>query len=417
MKRDIQEVLDQCVESILNGTSTLDECILKLDGEMRSEVEPMLFAVQRVVRDGNVEPDPIQKQAGRDHLLKAVDQKRWETGIERTVLLKRQDRKRINKPRKMMMRLAVVMGAMMALSSATVALADQSLPGSPLYPVKRAVENAKISLTLSEDAKKLLYLQAAENRMDELEKLDSDDSNCPGVLDDMADSLTKATSLSGNDVDKDNVGRDGAKNQAVDNTKNQTDSHKNNQIKKRIEAIKKRSAGLLTIKLKLHSKEIEPEIERKLERLGIIANHKAVKKDKGETEATGAEGVAEEGNTDKRKAGNSSEVTNKLSVNDQDNSHKLENGSSIGSDTGIKKENARSMKNEITTDSSQPTSKNQNTEKTTVVTKTTETTVGKRTVVDKDDEKKTKSTLKKSGNEKSTETTDNSKQNKSKKTK
>ncbi|MBI4733700.1 MAG: hypothetical protein HY779_02605 [Rubrobacteridae bacterium] len=288
MKRDIQEILDECVESMINGKATLDECIHRLDKGLRSEVEPMLFAVNRIVSDADVKPDQQRKAAGKDRLLAAVEQKRWESGIERAALLTGPTRMEMRKksPRRLMMRLALVTGFMMALSSVTVAMANESLPGSPLYPVKRAVENAKIGLTFDEGNKKLLYMQVAENRMEELEKLDGDDENYPEVLEDMNESLEKATtqnaiqatSVESNENSKENNAEGNV--QYIDdngNVKLSEEDAKLAQIEKRLNAIKERSA-LLAAKLETASPDRRIKIERKLERLEQIAIKKAEKK-------------------------------------------------------------------------------------------------------------------------------------------
>ncbi len=50
----------------------------------------------------------------------------------------------------------------------TVWAAGQSLPGSPLYPVKLAIERARVSASLSEDSRLQLQTQLADARLQEL---------------------------------------------------------------------------------------------------------------------------------------------------------------------------------------------------------------------------------------------------------
>jgi hypothetical protein len=262
MKRDIQQVLDECVESMLNGTATLEECVSRLGNEMRAEVEPMLFAVQRVVKDADVKPNEIKKQSGKTVFLAAVEQKRWESGIERDVLLER----KIGKdPYVLLKRLAVLMVAVIALSGATVAMASESLPGNLLYPVKRAVENTKINLTADGGNKRLLYMQAAENRMNELEKLEKDDANYAVVMQDMAESLEKATGgITGETNGQDNA----AGVQTVLQPRIQE------QLNERLAEVEKRSEANIEKKLHMFTPGLKPLVERELARLNKLKNKK-----------------------------------------------------------------------------------------------------------------------------------------------
>jgi hypothetical protein len=262
MKRDIQQVLDECVESMLNGTATLEECVSRLGNEMRAEVEPMLFAVQRVVKDADVKPNEIKKQSGKTVFMAAVDQKRWESGIEREVLLD----KKIGKDHYLLLkRLAVMMGAIIALSGATVAMASESIPGNLLYPVKRAVENAKINMTPEGGNKRLLYMQAAENRMDELEKLEKDDANYAVAMQDMAESLEKATAgIAGGVDDQGNAGS----NQIILQPRIQE------QLNERLAEVEKRSEANIEKKLHMFTPGLKPLVERELARLNKLKNKK-----------------------------------------------------------------------------------------------------------------------------------------------
>jgi hypothetical protein len=255
----------------------------------------MLFAVNRMVSDADVKPDQQKKAASKDKLMAAVEQKRWESGIERATLLgtpttmTRMERRAKN-PRRLMTRLALVTGFMFAMSSVTVAMASDSLPGSPLYPVKRAVETAKVGLTFDEGNKKLLYMQIAENRMDELEKIDSDDDGYPQIIEDMNKSLEKATiqplAQAGVSATEDETNKTtgvGGQNEDVSNNTGSTlskiDEAKLAQIEKRLNAIKKRSV-VLGSKLETSSPAKKFIIERKLHRLEIITEKATDKKDK-----------------------------------------------------------------------------------------------------------------------------------------
>jgi hypothetical protein len=66
----------------------------------------------------------------------------------------------------------IVVAVILALvSSSTVAMARESLPGTPLYPVKLALEKGQLLLTFDKKANLRLKLQQAEERLKEIRKL------------------------------------------------------------------------------------------------------------------------------------------------------------------------------------------------------------------------------------------------------
>ena len=77
-------------------------------------------------------------------------------------------------------RLAAAIGGLAIVGATTgMAVASQSaLPGDPLYPLKRAIENAQTGVQVDEDAKGKTLLDNAAGRLEEVEQLsrESDDS-------------------------------------------------------------------------------------------------------------------------------------------------------------------------------------------------------------------------------------------------
>jgi hypothetical protein len=76
-------------------------------------------------------------------------------------------------------RLAAAIGGLAIVGASTgMAVASQSaLPGDPLYPLKRAIENAQTGVQVDEDAKGKTLLDNASGRLDEVDRLsrESDD--------------------------------------------------------------------------------------------------------------------------------------------------------------------------------------------------------------------------------------------------
>jgi hypothetical protein len=77
-------------------------------------------------------------------------------------------------------RLAAAVGGLAIVGASTgMAVAAQSaLPGDPLYPLKRAIENAQTGVQVNEDAKGKTLLENASGRLEEVDRLsrESDDA-------------------------------------------------------------------------------------------------------------------------------------------------------------------------------------------------------------------------------------------------
>lgn len=97
-------------------------------------------------------------------------------------------------------RLATAVGGLALVgASAGMAVASQSaLPGDPLYPLKRAIENAQTGVQADEDAKGLTLLENAAGRLDEVDALsrESDDAETiSATLQAFSDQASEASEL------------------------------------------------------------------------------------------------------------------------------------------------------------------------------------------------------------------------------
>lgn len=97
-------------------------------------------------------------------------------------------------------RIAAAVGglALVGASSGLAAAAQTSLPGDPLYPLKRAIENAQTGLTMGDEAKGATLLSNAQDRLDELNRLAArgdDEATVSQTLDDFSTQATEASDL------------------------------------------------------------------------------------------------------------------------------------------------------------------------------------------------------------------------------
>lgn len=206
MKRNINDILDECVDAIKRKEKTVEEC-LRSNEDRRSELEPMLIASSILIENSGVVPDAKSKQETRDRLLAVVEKKRWEASIERVSLNEGTpgDRRWIgpaNSWRRMFRRMVIVMAATGLLSGTTLAMAQESLPGSILYPVKLAVEKARIALAKDKDAKSKLYIEAAQERMSELRRMKKDDAHHSELVKVATENIKAAERILDGKVDK-----------------------------------------------------------------------------------------------------------------------------------------------------------------------------------------------------------------------
>jgi len=197
VKRDIIDVLDECAEAIINNEKTLEEC-LDAYKEERSALEPLLVSALRLREAATIEPNFERKRAARERLLAAVEHKAWETGVERQnmpQISKRSPKTSIwSRP---FAKLGIVTLVFAMLSSGTIVMAKGSLPGTPLYPVKLAVEKARVGVAGSDEKKAALYLDFASERVDELEALEKDNKNNPALMRAVAKNIEAARTASG----------------------------------------------------------------------------------------------------------------------------------------------------------------------------------------------------------------------------
>jgi len=197
MKRDINNILNDCIGAIINNEKTLEECLL-LFNEERNELEPMLKAALSLIEAGQITPNAERKQQARERLMAAVDQKRWEVGIER-VPMEEKTTVGAGRLRTVFRRLGVITLVFAILSGGTLAMAKESLPGSPLYALKLTAEEARIRLASDDNEKARLYLEAAGKRISELEKIGKDDKSSAGLIDSIAKNIEAANLAAGDE--------------------------------------------------------------------------------------------------------------------------------------------------------------------------------------------------------------------------
>lgn len=173
MRRDIENILDDCLTPLLLEGKRLEDCLAQYS-DHRSQLEPLLRLAKEIRELPRPEPRPGALRATQARVREAAIPKRcpepvegegtrrggllfpWLAGPRVSLAFARG--------------LAVVIAVAVIGFSTVVASAD-SLPHSPLYPVKRTTERVQLLLTLNPGGKAYLHLAFAERRLNETMRL------------------------------------------------------------------------------------------------------------------------------------------------------------------------------------------------------------------------------------------------------
>ncbi len=168
-------VLNECLEALRAGAS-VDECLARYPDNAR-ELEPLLRVAVRLRVAEPLTLGPAAHATGRQKLGAAVEAKAAAAG----------ERARPAESLKLRLqtwlwpldirplpRLAMAFEALLIVAfvgGVFVAMSARSLPGQPLYPVKRAMESVSVALTPDAASQARLHLTLAERRLAEAETL------------------------------------------------------------------------------------------------------------------------------------------------------------------------------------------------------------------------------------------------------
>lgn len=159
------EILADCLRAIESGRANMADCLAQYPG-FAADLEPMLRAAAEVrALGGGARPalSADRIAAGQRKLLAAWSSQRPKR------------RAFADRPRRMraLPRWAAGMAALvlaLALGAGTVAAAGDSLPGEPLYGLKRAAEKVQLALTPA-GARPALHARLAATRLQEFSSL------------------------------------------------------------------------------------------------------------------------------------------------------------------------------------------------------------------------------------------------------
>ena len=160
---EFDQVLDECLDRVLAGGESVETCLQRYPGHA-SELATLLHLALESKRALGFTPSAAAKARARLLLQAAIA--RQETRKERRWHWPRLPRM-AGAPRWAVSAAAVVI--LMGIGgSGIVAASSDSMPDEPLYPVKRAVEDARLVFTFSSDSKAQLHAKYADRRVAEI---------------------------------------------------------------------------------------------------------------------------------------------------------------------------------------------------------------------------------------------------------
>jgi hypothetical protein len=175
-QRDFDTILDQCLARMAAGESP-DACLEQYP-QYSAALRPLLSVAADLHALPRPEPSAAAVQAGRQRMLAAVREQKRARGVSISPLAgyAAQVRGFFVPTEGMQIRhvlrfaVAMVLVLLVGTNLAVVASAG-SIPGDPLYGVKRSWEEARLALTLREQDREQLLDQLVERRQDEVREM------------------------------------------------------------------------------------------------------------------------------------------------------------------------------------------------------------------------------------------------------
>ncbi len=163
-RNPIEDILDDCLERLQHGES-IAMCLIRY-ADYAEELEPLLVASVSTT-SVPLEPDPAFRTAAQFRFQGAV---RHRLAQQRDREASQRSWWQFGLPTWTRAWVSMTAGLLLPVSiGGGVAFASTgALPDSPLYPIKRATERARLAMTPSESGRALLHLEYVDRRTKEL---------------------------------------------------------------------------------------------------------------------------------------------------------------------------------------------------------------------------------------------------------
>lgn len=163
----LEQMLDRCLDIVIKDNVTLESC-LHLYPRHAAELEPLLRTALETRRTLHFTPSAAAKDRARLALHNAMRQPKATPQWRRPWSLLGSMSPQLSGPYRWAMGAAVSLLLAVMAGTGVVAASSASMPGQPLYPVKRAVEQVRLTTTFNNQAKAQLYAGLASRRSQEM---------------------------------------------------------------------------------------------------------------------------------------------------------------------------------------------------------------------------------------------------------
>ena len=156
--KEFDDILNECLDRLLIKSETVEQCLASYP-EQADELKPLLEIAVATKRAATIQPRPEFRAKARYQFHSALQDMKskrsrpffswlpqWATAV------------------------AIIL-ALLLVGGGTVAAAGNSMPDEPLYPVKLATEQVRLTLTLSDMGKAELYAKLADKRVAEIVRM------------------------------------------------------------------------------------------------------------------------------------------------------------------------------------------------------------------------------------------------------
>jgi hypothetical protein len=157
--RELQ-LLDRCISRILSGEVSIEACLLEIP-EHRDQFEPLLQTALSTHRQAA--PLPPSETFAKNSKIRVLN--RIAAAQPSKPVSQKTTRPRVFRPAYGLLGLILAIGLSFTVVLNTSAA---SLPGDPLYGVKRGIEEARLALTISSANDVKLLLQFSDERLQEM---------------------------------------------------------------------------------------------------------------------------------------------------------------------------------------------------------------------------------------------------------
>ena len=173
----LANALDNCLRAIEIRSATAEDCLERYP-RLKEELGPLLRLALHLESTPDVKPSPAFKRATRERLLrlsrpttaqKGVAEAPWESALRQWARWRQRVGLALGRPlwQPALARAIPILLALLLIGGGTVHASADSLPGSPLYPVKRAVERTRLLLAPTLESRAQLHLAFADKRLAE----------------------------------------------------------------------------------------------------------------------------------------------------------------------------------------------------------------------------------------------------------